>query len=168
LSRARLVHAADEERRRLERDLHDGAQQHLLALALNLRLARSKLFDDPDTAAGILDETMAELSVATDELRELARGIHSALLSERGLEAAIDSLAGRTPIPVEPLEVSNERLPAQIESAAYFVVAEALTNVARYAHATRAGVRISKSNGRVLIEVRDDGVGGADPSKGSG
>jgi signal transduction histidine kinase len=167
-SRARIVKAADQERRRLERDLHDGAQQHLVALALNLRLARAKLDKDPAEAAELLDETMAELAEATDELRELARGIHPAILTDRGLEAALDALAGRAPLPVELRVRPSERLPAPVESAAYFVVAEALTNVARYADATRAEVDVERRNGRVVVEVRDDGVGGADPAAGSG
>jgi signal transduction histidine kinase len=167
-SRSRIVQAADAERRRLERDLHDGAQQHLVSLALNLRLARGKVESDPAAAAELLDETMAELTQATDELRELARGIHPAVLTDRGLAAALQALAGRAPMPVELLEIPEERLPAAVESAAYFVVAEALTNVVRYAQASRAEVTVERLNGRVIVEVRDDGVGGADPAEGSG
>jgi signal transduction histidine kinase len=167
-SRARIVQAADAERRRLERDLHDGAQQHLVSLALNLRLARGRVETDPTGAAQLLDETMAELAEATDELRELARGIHPAVLTDRGLAAALQALAGRAPMPVELRGIPEERLPAPVESAAYFVVAEALTNVARYAQATRAEVSVERTNGRVVVEVRDDGVGGADPAVGSG
>jgi signal transduction histidine kinase len=167
-SRTRIVKAADDERRKLERDLHDGAQQRLVALALTLRLARTKLDSDAAGAAELLDEASQELGLATDELRELARGIHPAILTDRGLEAAIDALAGRAPLPVEVAGMPPDRLPAEIESAAYFVVAEALTNVAKYAQATHAVVSVAKSNGVVTVEVRDDGVGGADPSRGTG
>ncbi len=167
-SRARIVQAADEERRRLERDLHDGAQQRLVALALTLRVARSKLEGDPGQAAALLEEAAAELSVATEELRELARGIHPAVLTERGLAPALDALAGRAPVPVELKDLPDDRLPAPVESAAYFVVSEALTNVSKYAQATHAEVSVERTNGRVTVEVRDDGIGGADPTRGSG
>jgi signal transduction histidine kinase len=167
-SRSRIVQATDDERRRLERDLHDGAQQRLVSLALNLRLARSKIDEDPAAAAELIDETAAELGEATDELRELARGLHPAVLSDRGLGPALEALAGRAPVPVALGDPPAERLPAPVESAAYFVVAEALTNVARYADASRAEVSVVRDNGRVEVEVRDDGVGGADPAAGSG
>ena len=160
--------AADEERRRLERDLHDGAQQRLVSLALNLRLAGAKLDSDPAAAKELLEETATELGEATTELRELARGLHPAVLSDRGLRPALEALAGRAPVPVELAEPPAERLPAAVESASYFVVAEALTNVARYARASHAEVSVSRSNGQVEVEVRDDGVGGADPRAGSG
>jgi signal transduction histidine kinase len=166
-SRARIVQAGDAARRKLERDLHDGAQQRLVGLALDLRLAREKLDDDPQAAAEMLDEASAELSRATDELRELARGIHPAVLSDRGLAAAVESLANRAPLPVE-IDASLEgSLPEPVESAAYFVVSEALTNVVRHSGANRAEVGIRRDNGRLLVEVRDDGSGGADPA-GSG
>jgi signal transduction histidine kinase len=161
-SRARIVEAGDSARRKLERDLHDGAQQRLVGLALDLRLARSRLPDDPKAAALQLDEAQAELARATEELRELARGIHPAVLSDRGLKAAIDALAARAPLPVEIEATLNGRLPAPVESAAYFVVAEALTNVVRHAGADHAEVEIKGVNGRLLVEVRDDGRGGAD------
>ncbi len=167
-SRARIVEAADNERRRLERDLHDGAQQRLVALALNLRVAQSKLDTDPGEAAKLIEETAAELGEATDELRELARGLHPAVLSDRGLGPALEALAGRAPVPVALGGGVGERLPEAVETAAYFVVAEALTNVARYADASRAEVSVERANGRVEVEVRDDGVGGADPGAGSG
>jgi signal transduction histidine kinase len=167
-SRARLVRTADGERRRIERDLHDGAQQRLVALALSLRLARSELERDPAAAAETLARAQDELAEATAELRELARGIHPALLSDRGLEAAVDALAGRAPVPVEVASMPRERLPAPVEAAAYFVVAEALTNVARYSEASRAEVRVARDDGHVTVEVADDGVGGADPDGGSG
>jgi signal transduction histidine kinase len=167
-SRARIVQATDEERRRLERDLHDGAQQRLVALALNLRLARTKLESDPGTSAELLDEAISNLAHATEELRDFARGIHPAVLTDRGLGAALTVLADRAPLPVEIAEAPDDRLPDPVESAAYYVVAEALTNVAKYAGATHAEVRVERMNGRLEVEVADDGVGGADSSKGSG
>jgi signal transduction histidine kinase len=166
-SRARIVHATDEERRRLERDLHDGAQQRLIALALHLKMTRGSI-DDPEAAREMLDEAITELTEATAELRELARGIHPAILTDRGLDAAVTALARRAPIPVELRALPQERLAAPVESTAYFVVAEALTNVARYSQATRAEVEIGRHNGRLVVDVRDDGVGGADPQRGSG
>jgi signal transduction histidine kinase len=167
-SRARIVEAGYAERRRVERNLHDGAQQRLMALTMNLRLARDKLGEDPAATGELLDEAMDELAAATAELRELARGIHPVLLSERGLRAALGGLAERSPVPVELLATPAERLPGAIEMAAYFVVAEALTNVARYAEAELATVRVERRDGAVEIEVRDDGVGGADPAAGTG
>ena len=165
-SRARLVQAGDEERRRLERDLHDGAQQRLVALALSLKLARD--VDDPEAMRGLIDEAIQELTEATAELRELARGIHPAILTERGLDAAVTALAGRAPVPVEVHNLPEERLAPPVESTAYFVVAEALTNVSRYSQASHAEVDIGRVNGKLIVEVRDDGVGGADPARGSG
>jgi signal transduction histidine kinase len=168
-SRARIVEAADEERRRLERDLHDGAQQRLVSLALNLRLASRKLETDPQAAGELIDQTAEGLGEATTELRELARGLHPAVLSDRGLRPALEALAGRAPVPVElELGDASERLPVPVETASYFVVAEALTNMARYADASQAHVRIHRDNGSVAVEVHDDGVGGASPRTGSG
>jgi len=167
-SRTRIVQASDSARRQLERDLHDGAQQRLVALALDLRLARGKVEADPAAAAELLDASIEELAQATDELRELARGIHPALLTDRGLGPALDALATRAPLPVELGSVPEARLPGPVESAAYFVVAEALTNVAKYAEATHAEVSVGRSNGKLVIEVRDDGKGGADPDAGTG
>jgi len=167
-SRARIVEAGYEERRRVERDLHDGAQQRLMALAMTLRLARGKLDSEPAVSGALLDEAIEELTTATGELRELARGIHPAVLTDRGLAAALGGLAGRSPVPVEVLGTPAERLPAAVESAAYFVVAEALTNVARYAHAEGATVSVARSDGVVEVDVRDDGVGGANPEAGTG
>jgi signal transduction histidine kinase len=161
------VQAGDAARRKLERDLHDGAQQRMVGLALDLRLAREKLEDDPEAAAAMLDDASAELARATEELRELARGIHPAVLSDRGLEAAVESLAKRAPLPVEIDASVDGRLPEPVEAAAYFVVAEALTNVVRHSGAERAEVGIRRDNGRLVVEVRDDGAGGADPT-GSG
>jgi signal transduction histidine kinase len=165
-SRARIVHAGDEERRRLERDLHDGAQQRLVALALNLKRARDTA--DPEAMRELTAEALQELTEATAELRELARGIHPAVLTDRGLPAAVDALASRAQVPVEVSAVPEERLAPAVEATVYFVVAEALTNVTRYAHATHAEVDIARDNGSLIVEVRDDGVGGADPSQGSG
>jgi signal transduction histidine kinase len=166
-SRARIVEAGDSARRKLERDLHDGAQQRLVGLALDLRLARQRLDEDPEGAAALLDEAQKELARATEELRELARGIHPAVLSDRGLEAAVDALAARAPFPVEVDARVNGRLPDPVEAAAYFVVAEALTNAAKHAGADRTEVGIRQDDGRLRVEVRDDGGGGAD-AEGSG
>jgi signal transduction histidine kinase len=167
-SRARIVRAGDEERRRLERDLHDGAQQRLLALGLALQLSRAQLASDANGAAELLSEADAELRAALDELRELARGIHPAALTEHGLAAALDTVADRSPIPVTITELPHDRLPAPAEAAAYFLVTEALANVAKYAHASRVRVRVVREHGRALVDVQDDGVGGADPTRGSG
>src|SRR4051794_34987495 len=167
-SRARIVQATDDERRRLERDLHDGAQQRLVALSLSLRLVRTRMDADVHDAADLLDECVAELLGATSELRELARGIHPAILTDRGLDAALKAVAARAPVPVEVTSSVSERMPAQVEAAAYFVVAEALTNVARYSQATRAEVRLERGEAAVTVEVSDDGVGGAHAGSGSG
>jgi len=167
-SRHRIVEAGYAERRRVERDLHDGAQQRLMALTMNLRLAREKLDAEPETTGELLDEAMTELAAATAELRELARGIHPVVLTDRGLAAALSGLAERSPVPVEIVAAPGERLPAPVESATYFVVAEALTNVARYAEAEVATVRVTRSDGVVEVEITDDGIGGADPAAGTG
>jgi signal transduction histidine kinase len=166
-SRKRLLQAGDAERRRLERNLHDGAQQRLVSLSLALRLAQAKLKADPDAASKLLSGASEELAQALEELRELARGIHPAVLSDRGLSAALEALAGRAPLPVEVL-APEERLPPPVEAAAYYVVSEALTNVAKYAQASAVGVRVTRLNGSAVVEVADDGVGGADPLNGSG
>jgi signal transduction histidine kinase len=167
-SRERLVEVGLRERRRLERNLHDGAQQRLVSLALSLRLAQEKLDADPDDASRILGRSRSELEETLEELRELARGIHPAVLSDRGLGAAVEALAHRAPVPVEVGELPRQRLPEQVELAAYFVVSEALTNVAKYADASHAKVAVTQTNGRLLVEVADDGVGGADPAHGTG
>jgi signal transduction histidine kinase len=167
-SRERMLRIGLEERRRLERDLHDGAQQRLVSMALNIRLARAKLNEDPLAADQLLASAGEELDSALEELRELARGIHPAVLSDRGLGTALETLAHRAPVPVELAELPEERLPEAVELAAYFVVAEALTNVAKYANATHATVEVARENGRLVVEVADDGVGGADPDNGSG
>jgi signal transduction histidine kinase len=167
-SRDRIVEAGMSERRRLERNLHDGAQQRLVALSLTMRLAQSKVRKDPEKAEAMLAAAHEELTLALGELRELARGIHPAVLSDRGLAAALESLAGRAPLPVELGDVPEDRLPEPIEAAAYFVVAEALTNVVKYAHASQATVSVERRNGHAIVEVADDGIGGADPDRGSG
>jgi signal transduction histidine kinase len=162
-SRQRIVEAADDERRRVERDLHDGAQQRLVALAMRLQLAR-------DTTAGaqsLLDEATAELRAAIAEVRDLARGLHPTILTEAGLGAAIEALAERTPVPIR-LDIPETRFPAPIEATAYFVVAEALTNVVRYAGANEARVTAAIETDRLIVTIEDDGVGGADPVRGSG
>jgi signal transduction histidine kinase len=167
-SRARIVTAQYEERRRLERDLHDGAQQRLMALGINLRLARDRVGADAESAA-LLDGSLEELNEATRELRELARGIHPAALTDRGLASALNGLAGRSPVQVElRVQTPDRRLPSPVESAVYFVVAEALTNAARYAQARKVKVTVARNNGQVDVQVSDDGVGGADPAHGSG
>jgi signal transduction histidine kinase len=167
-SRSRMLRVGLEERRRLERDLHDGAQQRLVSMALGMRLARDRLRDDPDAAERVLEGASAELDAALEELRELARGIHPAVLSDRGLDAALETLARRAPLPVELNRDTHGRLPESIELAAYFVVSEALTNVAKYADASHAKVNVARRNGKLLVEVADDGVGGANPDDGTG
>ena len=167
-SRARIVSAGDEERRRLERDLHDGAQQRLLSLGLALQLARTHLGPDANGASDLLAEADVELRAALDELRELAHGIHPAVLTEQGLAPALRSLAERSPVPVTILGLPDERLPTPAEAAAYFLVSEALANVSKYAHASRVRIEVARVDGRVLVEVEDDGVGGAEPARGSG
>jgi PAS domain S-box-containing protein len=167
-SRARIVAAGDVERRRLERNLHDGAQQRLVTLSLALRAARAKLDSDPAAARVALADASEELAVALEELRELARGLHPALLTKRGLRAAVDGLVARVPVPVELAEVGDARLPEPVEAAAYYLIAEALTNVTKYAEASRVRVRVAVSNGSAVVEVADDGAGGADPAGGSG
>jgi signal transduction histidine kinase len=167
-SRARIVEAAEAERRRVERNLHDGAQQRLVSIAMALGLMERKLDTDPEAAKPILHEARADLATALQELRELSQGIHPSLLTERGLEAALGELPLRTPVPLE-LEFSvEERLPVQVEAAAYYVVSEALANVTKYAQATAVRVRVDRVDGNALVEVADDGVGGADSSRGSG
>jgi PAS domain S-box-containing protein len=167
-SRVRIVQAADAARRKIERDLHDGAQQRLVSLAIEVRLARSRVDKEPDAAGPFLERLGEELAGASAELRELARGIHPAVLTERGLAPAIAALATRAPVPVEILDLPEDRLPATVEATAYFTVAEALTNVAKYAQATHATVRAAREDDAVVVEIRDDGVGGARADAGSG
>jgi PAS domain S-box-containing protein len=167
-SRARLVAAADAERKKLERNLHDGAQQRLVSISIALRLAHAKLQAAPSEASALLAGASDELALALDELRELARGIHPAVLTDRGLAPALTSLAERAPIPVTIAGAFEERLPMAVEAAAYYVVAESLTNVAKYAAASAVAIVLEHRNGCARVEVRDDGVGGADPTRGSG
>jgi signal transduction histidine kinase len=168
-SRTRLVAAQDEERRRIERDIHDGVQQRLVALSLALRMAGSGLRSTPDQAmAGTLDEAAEEARAALVELRRLARGIHPAIISEGGLEAALESLAERSPVPVEVAGIPPQHLPAPVEVTVYYLVAEALANAAKHARAHRVRVTVERSDTSVRVAVVDDGVGGAAPGRGSG
>jgi signal transduction histidine kinase len=164
----RIVEAADAERRRIERDLHDGAQQRLVALSLKLAMARAKLNGDDDGLTTLVTEAHEESKLALAELRDLARGIHPAVLTERGLAAALDDLAARSVVPVDVRDAPADRLPSAVEATAYFVVAECLANVAKYAGAQSAWVRVRENGARLDIEVGDDGAGGADPRDGSG
>jgi signal transduction histidine kinase len=166
-SRARIVQAGDAERRRLERNLHDGAQSRLVAVTLMLHTAKNHAVAGSELD-GLLDRAVAELQTSLAELRELARGIHPAILTDRGLQPALEALATRAPVHVTLEADTPSRLPEPIEAAAYFVVSEALANVAKYAHATRASVAVRHENGHVTVEVADDGVGGADAAAGSG
>ena len=161
-SRARLVAAGDSERRRLERDLHDGAQQRLLALGLALQLLR-----DNNSDPGLLAEAEAELQAALSELRELARGIHPAILTDQGLGAAIGTLVDRGTLPIRT-QVTDQRFPPAVESAAYFIVAEALTNISKHANALAATVTVAPLNGQLIVEIADDGTGGAKPETSGG
>jgi signal transduction histidine kinase len=166
-ARARIIAAGDAERRRIERDLHDGAQQRLVALSLTLGLAESRI-NDPAAAAPLIAQAREEARLAVQELRELAGGIHPALLSDRGLGPALEALAARAPVPTTVDGVPAHRLPPPVEAACYFVTAEALTNVAKYAGATSASVGVAVEHGRVRLIVRDDGAGGADFDAGTG
>jgi signal transduction histidine kinase len=167
-SRQRILDAADAERRRIERDLHDGAQQRMVAVAMTLSLAETRLESDPAGAARLIAQAREEAQLAVKELRELARGIHPALLSERGLGVALEALAARAPVPVEVSGVPTTPLCPPVESAAYYITAEALTNVAKYAHASAAFVQLSVEDDVLRVRIRDDGIGGADPSIGTG
>jgi signal transduction histidine kinase len=167
-SRARIVQAGDAERRRLERDLHDGAQSRLVALKLLLSRARLRARGSDDGLEAMLTDAIGELDTSLGELRELARGIHPAVLTDQGLEPALQALASRAPVPVTIEADGGERLPGSVESAAYFVVSEALANVAKYAQATEAAVAVRRENGVVTVDVTDDGIGGADAGRGSG
>jgi signal transduction histidine kinase len=166
-SRARVVEAGDAARRRIERDLHDGAQQRLVSLAIALRLTEDSLRDDPELAADLVAAAREEVSASLAELRELARGIHPAVL-EHGLDVALESLATRSPTPVSLAVELDERLPQPVELAAYFVACEGLANIGKYARASRAVIHVARSDGRAVIEVADDGIGGADGALGSG
>jgi signal transduction histidine kinase len=166
-ARSRIIAAADAERRRIERDLHDGAQQRLVALSLTLRMAESRAQKDPE-AQDLIRSAGEEAGLALKELRDLARGIHPAILTNRGLAAALDDLAGRATVPVDVIESPRERLPDQVEAAAYFVVSECLANVGKHAQASSATVSVTAQDGQLLVEVGDDGTGGADVENGHG
>jgi signal transduction histidine kinase len=167
-SRGRIVAAAQDERRRIERNLHDGTQQRLVSIAMALGLADARMTSDPEAARPIVREARRAIGEALDELRELSQGIHPGILTERGLEPALDELAYRAGVPLR-LDVSlAERLPAQVEAAVYFLVSESLTNVAKHARASEVSVSVGRRNGVAVVEVADDGIGGVDTTRGSG
>jgi signal transduction histidine kinase len=167
-SRSAAVDSAEAERRRIERDLHDGAQQRLVALAAGLGAAKDKIDDDPEEGKRMLVEAHEEAKSALKEIRDLVRGIHPVILEDRGLDAALSAVVARSPVPVTLDVQVAARPPAAVESVAYFVVNEALANVAKHANATRAHVAIARAGDRLVVEVRDNGQGGADPAGGSG
>jgi signal transduction histidine kinase len=166
-SRRRIIDAGTEQRRRLERDLHDGAQQRMLAVGIALQLLGRQL-GDRDAVTGLLTEARTELQAALGELRDLARGIHPAVLTEYGLTAAVRTLARRVSVRVEIHDTLNHRPPPAVESAAYFMVSEALTNVVKHAGATCVRIGLFRTGARLRVEVVDDGIGGADPAHGTG
>jgi signal transduction histidine kinase len=168
VSRDRTVDAATAERHRIERALHDGAQQQLVSVAMGLGMARSKLEADPAAARELVEQAHVETKRAIAELRDLARGIHPAVLADRGLDAALSDLARRCPVPVQVNVEADPRPPETVEEAAYFVVAEALTNIAKHAGANLATVTIGRTASTLAVEVFDDGAGGAAPSLGGG
>jgi signal transduction histidine kinase len=159
-ARQRIIEAADDERRRIERDLHDGAQQRMVSLALTLSLIESKLGADSEVTP-LVRQARDEAQAAVNELRELARGIHPALLSDHGLGPALEALAARAPVPVAVSGVPEQPLPPPVEAAVYFVTAETLTNMAKYAHACSASIELEVEDGGLTLEISDDGVGGA-------
>ena len=167
-ARQRIIAAADAERRRIERDLHDGAQQRMVAVAVTLGLAEARFASDPEAAVQLIAQAREEAQAAVKELRELARGIHPAVLSDHGLGPALEALASRAPVPVDVRGVPEGPLANEVEACAYFVTAEALTNVAKYAHASSASVELTLEDDRLRVRVCDDGVGGADPTTGTG
>jgi signal transduction histidine kinase len=167
-SRARLVRSADAERRRIEQNLHDGAQQRLTALVVQLRMYEDRAREYPDAAAGMFEDASHELTLAIDELRELAHGIHPSALTDRGLADALRAIALRSPLPIQLLEVPSSQLNATVEATAYFVVSEAIANARKYAGAATVQVRVGQSDGTLHIEVADDGRGGALARPGSG
>lgn len=167
-SRAGVVDAADAERRRIERDLHDGAQQRLVSLAMNLGLARATLTDLPDPAMKVIADAHEEAKAALTELRDLVRGLHPAVLEDRGLDAALSGIAARAPFPVRLTVDVRRRVSPVTEAVAYFVVSECLANVARHARATRAEVCVRRLGNVLTVAVTDDGIGGADPAAGTG
>jgi signal transduction histidine kinase len=166
-SRARIVHAGDEARRRIQRDLHDGTQQRFVASVIDLQLADERFENDSTGARAKLRSALDATQAGLDDLRELSAGLHPRVLTRGGLRAALDALASRTPVPVT-VEAPEGRYSPQLEAAAYFVVAESLANVAKHSQASRAGVRVEEALGDLVIAVRDDGVGGADLEGGTG
>jgi signal transduction histidine kinase len=162
-TRSRTVDASIDDRRRLERDLHDGAQQRLVALGMDLGIALEKLDSDPDAARELLREAHGDARLALRELRDLARGIHPAVLTDRGLDAAVSGLAARSPVPVRVRGSLARRPPASVEATAYFIASEALANVAKHAQASSAEVSLELADDRLRVEIVDDGRGGADP-----
>lgn len=167
-SRSAVMRAMHMERKRIERDLHDGAQQQLVALAMDLGRAKEKMDSDPDGAREILDASHERAKRVMVDMRELVRGIHPAVLTDRGLDAAVSAVAGRSPVPVDVAVHVHERLPEEVESTAYFVVVEALTNVAKHSGAERARVSIQRDGNWLRITVTDNGRGGANPNQGTG
>lgn len=167
-SRSAAVDTAESERRRIERDLHDGAQQRLVSLAMDLGMATERFDDDPEGARRLVEEAHGEALAALTELRDLVRGLHPAIMEDRGLDAALSSVVARVPVPVDLQVDVGDRPAAAVESAAYFVVSEALTNVTRHSGASRVSVSIARRGDRLAIDVTDDGVGGADPALGTG
>jgi signal transduction histidine kinase len=167
-SRAGVVDAADAERRRIERDLHDGAQQRLVSLAMKLGIARETMSDLPEPARQVIAEAHDEAKEALAELRGLVRGLHPAVLDDRGLDAALSGIAARAPLPVRLTVDMSERASPTVEAVAYFVVSECLANIARHASARRAEIEVRRTGDLLRIVVSDDGVGGADPARGTG
>jgi len=166
--RSAAVDAAEAERRRIERDLHDGAQQRLVALAATLGAASDKLAEDPEAGRAMVEAAHRESKAALEEIRDLVRGIHPVILEDRGIDAALSAVVARSPVPVELDVQISDRPPAAVESTAYFIVSEALTNIARHSGATRAHVSIARTADTLIVEIRDNGHGGADASKGTG
>jgi signal transduction histidine kinase len=166
-SRARVIEAGQKERQRLERNLHDGAQQRLIALSLDLRLLERRLDGDAEARTRI-DEARREISLSLDELRDVARGIHPAVVSGHGLAVALESLAARATVPVRLSIELDDRVGERVEVAAYYVVSESLANIGKHAHASSASIGVARADGRLIVEVVDDGVGGADSEGGSG
>lgn len=167
-SRAGVVDAADSERRRIERDLHDGAQQRLVSLAMNLGLARASLPDLPDEARQVIVDAHEEAKEALADLRTLVRGLHPAILDDRGLDAALSGIAARSPVPVRLRVDVPDRASPTVEAVAYFMVAEALANIAKHANASHAEIEVWRHDDVLAVTVTDDGIGGADPSRGTG
>jgi len=166
-SRVRVIEAGQRERQRLERNLHDGAQQRLVALSLELTMLKKRLDADPEATERI-DHARTEIAMSLEELRDIARGLHPAVVSGHGLAVALESLAARAPFPVRLTVALEDRLPEQLEVAAYYLVSESLANIGKHAHASAATVDVTRCDGEVVVEVVDDGIGGADTERGSG